>query len=79
MKLKINEAMALHTAKTGEVLKSNELAALLFPEAPTPAAKQVAMSNLKRGRTTRVKPEWIVTICHYCHCSAEFLLGMEEV
>lgn len=79
MKLKINEAMALHTAKTGESLMKSDLAALLFPEAPTPAARQVAMSNLTRGRTTRVKPEWIVKICQFCGCSAEFVLGMEEI
>lgn len=79
MKLKIKEALALHTAKTGEVLRISELAALLFPYAPTPAAKQVAMSNLTRGRTSRVKPEWIVKICQFCGCSAEFVLGMEEI
>lgn len=79
MKLKIKEALALHTAKTGEVLRISELAALLFPDAPTPAAKQVAMSNLTRGRTSRVKPEWIVKICQFCGCSAEFVLGMEEI
>lgn len=78
VRLKVKEALAYYTAKTGKIMLKSELAKLLFPDAPTPAARQVAMSNLLRGHTSRVKPEWIVIICKSCGCSAEFLLGMEE-
>lgn len=79
LKLKINEAMALHTARTGERLEKKKLAALLFADAPTDSARQVAMTNICRGRTLRIKPEWIPIICNYCGCSADFLFGMENV
>ena len=77
VRLKVREALAYHTAKTGNIILKSELAKKLFPHAPTPEARQVAMSNLLRGQTARVKPEWIVIICQTCGCSAEFLLGME--
>ena len=79
LKLKINEAMALHQAKTGEKLEKKKLAALLFADAPTASARQVAMTNICRGRTLRIKPEWIPIICDYCGCTADFLFGMDTV
>lgn len=76
MKLKINEAIAYANAR-GNLIRKKDLAKRIFPDA-TESSMIQNMSNLCAGRTKRIAPEWIVTICKMCDCSANFLFGMSD-
>lgn len=76
MILRIEEAIA--RAKTrGIQLTKKQIAEKLFPAAQH-SAQQVNMTNLINGRTTRIKPEWVIIICKMCGCSADFLFGLKN-
>lgn len=57
MRLKVNEAIAQSEANGKKVLKQ-EIAKKLFSGA-NENTQRVNMSNLCRGKTQRIKPEWI--------------------
>lgn len=76
MKLKLNEAIARSEANGEKVLKK-DIALRLF-EGASECSRQVRFSNLCRGYTKRVKPEWVVIICEMCGCSADYLFGLED-
>ena len=68
MRLKVNEAIAQSEANGKKVLKQ---------EIANENTQRVNMSNLCRGKTQRIKPEWINIICHECDCTPNFLFGFE--
>lgn len=75
MRLKVNEAIAQSEANGNKVLKQ-EIAKKLFSGA-NENTQRVNMSNLCRGKTQRIKLEWINIICHECDCTPNFLFGFE--
>lgn len=75
IKLKVNEAIALAESR-GKKIKKKDVAAKIWPES-SPITQSVNMTNLCRGVTKRVDPEWIVIICLETGCSADFLLGLK--
>lgn len=77
MTLKINEALAYATAH-GRKINKEELAAKLFPEA-SKMTQYYNIQHLISGRTKRVKPETVVTICKETGVSADFLFGLEKL
>lgn len=74
--LKVNEAIELSKKNGKEVLKK-DLAAKIWPNS-SPDTQKVNMSNLCKGATKKVNPEWIVIICKETGCSSDFLLGIKE-
>lgn len=75
LRLKINEAIARSEANGKKVLKK-DIAARLF-EGASESAQQVNMTNLCKGKTKRIIPEWVVIICEMLDCTADYLFGME--
>lgn len=73
--MKINEALALSEAMGKKVYKK-DLAAKIWSKS-RPETQVVNMTNLARGVTRKVNPEWVVTICKEVGCSADFLFGLE--
>lgn len=76
MKLRINEAIALSTAKGKKVWKK-DIAAKLFPGV-SESAQQVNMTNLCNGTTKRIVPDWVVIICEMCDCDPNYLFGYKQ-
>lgn len=76
MVLRIEEAIARSRAR-GKVVKKKDLAKKLFPDT-TESNQIVNMSNICRGKTKRVDPDWIVTICLECDCTPNYLFGFEN-
>lgn len=73
MTLRIEEAIARAKANGNKVLKK-DIAAKLWPNS-VEAAQQVNMTKLCSGKLVSVRPEWLITICDMCNCSADFLIG----
>lgn len=76
MILRIEEAIA-RAKGNGSRVRKKDIAAKLWPNS-VESAQQVNMTKLLNGATQRILPEWIVTICQMCGCSADYLLGMEQ-
>lgn len=76
MRLRVNEAIARSEANGKKVFKK-DIAARLF-DGSSESAQKINMSNLCTGVTKRVAPEWVVTICEMCGCTANYLFGMED-
>lgn len=67
---------AIAAAKdAGRTITKKELAAALWPESNA-AAQQVNMSKLCNGKTARIAPEWVNTICELTGVDANFLFGL---
>ncbi len=76
LRLKVNEAIARSEANGKKVLKK-DIAARLF-EGSEESTQQVNMTNLCKGKTKRIVPEWVVILCEMLDCSANYLFGMED-
>lgn len=74
MTLRIEEAIARAKANGTKVLKK-DIAAKLWPDS-VESAQQVNMTKLCNGRTTSIKPEWVVVVCEMTGCTADFLFGL---
>lgn len=75
-KFRVNEAIALSEANGKKVLKK-DIAARLFAGV-NESAQQVNMTNLCKGKTKRIAPEWVIILCEMLDCSANYLFGMED-
>lgn len=76
MMLRIEEAIARSKANGKKVLKK-DIAARLWPDS-VESAQQVNMTKLCNGRTTGVRPEWVITICEMTGCTADYLFGLSN-
>jgi hypothetical protein len=76
MKIRLNEAIA-YAKLNGKTVVKKDLAARLFPESTT-ECQQVKLTNLVRGRTQRVAPEWVDIICEETGVTPNFLFGYEQ-
>lgn len=76
MTLRIEEAVARAKANGTKVLKK-DIAAKLWPDS-VESAQQVNMTKLCNGRTASIKPEWIIEICKFTGCTADFLFGLKN-
>lgn len=74
--MRIEQAIARAKEQGKKVLKK-DIAARLWPDS-VPAAQQVNMTNLCKGETARIAPEWINIICEMTGCTADFLLGLSN-
>ena len=77
MKLKIDEALAAYTLKTGERLSRADLARLVLPEA-SPSTRHIIMKKLAEGETKRPDPELICKIALILKVDINFLFGWRE-
>lgn len=76
LRLKVKEAIARSEANGKKVLKK-EIAARLW-DGSSEQAQQVNMTNLVNGTTKKIAPDWVVTICEMCNCSADYLFGLKD-
>jgi hypothetical protein len=74
--MRIEQAIARAKEQGNKVLKK-DIAARLWPNS-TDAGRQVCMTNLCAGKTTRIDPEWVAVICEMTGCSADFLFGLSN-
>lgn len=74
--IRIEQALARAKEEGRKVMKK-ELAAKLWPNS-SPAARQVNMTGLCNGKTTKIDPEWVAIICNMTGCSADFLFGISN-
>lgn len=72
--MRIDAAIARAKEQGKKVLKK-DIAARLWPDAVT-IAQQVNMTNLCKGKTSRINPEWVGIISEMTGCSADFILGI---
>lgn len=77
MILRIEEALARENARRQKKIKKTELAQYLWPDSSISAAR-VNLWNLLAGKTQRVEPEIIISLCMALGCTADFLLGMDK-
>ena len=79
--LRINEALDFHEQmkSKGEASISRMELADVFFEGSQEATKKVNMSNLARGRTKRVDPNWVKVICKRTGVDANFLFGIKPM
>lgn len=78
MKLRLNEVIA-QTKINGKRVLKKDIAARLFPGVSEHTQK-VNFTNLVKGKTKRITPEWVGIICEMCECTPNELFGynMEE-
>lgn len=76
MKLRIEEAIA-RAKRLGKNVKKKDIAAMLWANS-LESAQQVNMTKLLKGNTASIRPEWVITICRMCDCSADYLFGIDE-
>lgn len=73
---RLNEAIA-RAQSMGLAVSKKSVAARLWA-GRSEVTQQVNMTRLCAGRTVRVKAEWVGIICEMCHCSADYLFGINE-
>jgi len=74
MNFRIEEAIARAKANGKKILKK-DISAKLWPDS-NEAAQQVNMTKLCTGKTERIAPDWVVTICDMTGVTADFLFGL---
>ena len=74
--IRVNEAIAL-ARKQGNKVNKTAIAERLWP-GTKPSTRRVNMTNLVKGKTAGVRPEWLVIISEMTGCSLDFLLGKED-
>lgn len=77
MRLRIDEALAAYTLKTGERLSRADLARLVLPEASV-TTRHIVMKKLADGETKRPDPELITKIARLLKVDINFLFGWRE-
>lgn len=79
--LRIEEALDFHEktkAKKEPSIRKIDLARELFKGA-NPSTIPVNMTNLVKGKTTRVDPCWVKHICKTTGVDANFLFGVKPI
>ncbi len=74
--MRIEEAIARAKQQGNKVLKK-DIAARLWPDSTT-VSRQVNMTALCNGATTRINTEWVNVICEMTGCTADFLFGLSN-
>lgn len=74
--MRIEQAIARAKEQGNKVMKK-DVAARLWPNS-SPAAQQVNMTILCKGKTTRINTEWVNIICEMTGCTADFLFGLSN-
>lgn len=74
MGFRLNEAIALALVN-GKPIMKKDMAARLWPNSDE-TAQQVNMTKLCKGKTERIRPEWVGIICEMTGCSADFLFDI---
>ncbi len=74
MKLRINEAMAHYTLKTGEMMDKRDLACKLW-QSSSPDSRLITIKKLIRGEQKRVAIKTVLDIAHATHTDPNFLFG----
>lgn len=75
VKLRINEAIGRAQTNGINVLKK-DIASRIWHDSKE-STQQVNMTNLCKGRTRKINPEWVIIICEMCGCTPNYLFGYE--
>ncbi len=76
-KLRITEAMAHYTLKTGEEMKRRDLAAKIWPTG-SDKSRPINIRALMNGKTKRIDIDAVDKICKATQTDPNFLFGWKE-
>lgn len=77
MKIRIDEALAAYTLKTGERLTRADLSRIVLPES-SPSTRHITMKKLAEGKSSRPDPELVRKIAKVLKVDLNFIYGWEE-
>lgn len=77
MSVDVNKCIAFSVTK-GKAVSKKELAAKLWPESHQ-KTRMLNMSNLISGKTERINPEWVQTICDECGVDPNYLFNFKPM
>lgn len=77
-KVRVKEALAYYTLKTGNRMTKTELASRLWPNSSIKSG-QTVLSNYEAGRIKRIDITALRKICEICGVDANFLLNVQSM